>query len=192
MIGNDIVDLEIAAVESNWQRPGFLEKIFCEEEQESIFSARQPARQVWLLWSMKEAAYKAHQRKTNAARSFKPLSINCISCSAENTAASGIVLIGKDLYYLNSFLGNNYIHSIATLSENGAYISKVFPASVKLKERLIKKISEVKCLSAEKILFNKNTHFIPYVTYNEQVIDCHFSLSHHGNFASYSLALMNY
>ena len=33
MIGNDIVDLNLAERQSNWQRPGFLEKQFTIQEQ---------------------------------------------------------------------------------------------------------------------------------------------------------------
>lgn len=192
MIGNDIVDLEAAAVESNWKRPGFLQKIFTKMEQELIHSAAQPARQVWLFWSMKEAAYKAHQRKTNAGRTFNPYNIKSIHCSVEDTSASGTVNIENNLYHLESCIESTYIHSIATLSEKDDYISKIYPSSVKLKEQLIGKISEIKSISAEKILIEKNLHFVPYININGHLTDCHFSLSHHGKFASYSLALMNY
>ena len=36
MIGNDVVDLELAKKESNWQRRGFLSKIFTKNEQRLI------------------------------------------------------------------------------------------------------------------------------------------------------------
>jgi len=57
MIGNDIVDLELALKESNWKRKGFLNKIFTNEEQLLISSAINPEIMVWNLWSRKEAAY---------------------------------------------------------------------------------------------------------------------------------------
>ena len=38
MIGNDIVDLKLAKNQSNWQRKGFLEKQFTEEEQKTILT----------------------------------------------------------------------------------------------------------------------------------------------------------
>ena len=34
MIGNDIVDLDLARKESNWKRKGFLDKIFSLQEQQ--------------------------------------------------------------------------------------------------------------------------------------------------------------
>ena len=35
MIGNDIVDLDLARTQSNWQRKGFLDKIFTKKEKNS-------------------------------------------------------------------------------------------------------------------------------------------------------------
>ena len=58
MIGNDIVDLNCANKESNWQRSGFLEKLFTKEEQKWIQKAEHKTLAVWLLWSQKESAYK--------------------------------------------------------------------------------------------------------------------------------------
>jgi len=56
LIGNDIVDLQCARKESNWQRKGFLEKQFTDLEQEIIFRVENSFETVWRLWSMKEAA----------------------------------------------------------------------------------------------------------------------------------------
>ena len=56
MIGNDIIDLSLAKIESNWQRKGFLEKQFTAKEQQLILEAPNSFVMVWRLWSMKEAA----------------------------------------------------------------------------------------------------------------------------------------
>ena len=34
MLGNDVVDLQLAAVQSDWRKKGFLDKVFSAEEQE--------------------------------------------------------------------------------------------------------------------------------------------------------------
>ena len=39
MIGNDIIDLSLAAIQSNWQRAGFLEKQFTKKEREYILNS---------------------------------------------------------------------------------------------------------------------------------------------------------
>ena len=71
MIGNDIVDLNLAKTQSNWERKGFLKKQFTDEEQLSIHSSRNSFLEVWLLWSMKEAAYKCYSQQYQI-RFFNP------------------------------------------------------------------------------------------------------------------------
>ena len=71
MIGNDIIDLSAAKLESNWQRRGFLEKQFTKNEQRQILSAQNSFVCVWRIWSMKEAAYKIYTQQ-NELRFFAP------------------------------------------------------------------------------------------------------------------------
>ena len=77
MIGNDIIDLSVAKLESNWQRIGFLEKQFTEKEQQLILTASNPFVLVWKFWSMKEAAYKVYAQE-NEMRFFAPKKFNCL------------------------------------------------------------------------------------------------------------------
>ena len=76
MIGNDLVDLKLANIQSNWQRKGFLDKLFTPKEQVYILNADNPFETVWLLWSMKESAYKLYLQQ-GATRFFNPLKVNC-------------------------------------------------------------------------------------------------------------------
>ncbi len=50
MIGNDIIDLNLIRAQSNWQREGFLQKLFSEEEQTLIQNSQDPELNVWLLY----------------------------------------------------------------------------------------------------------------------------------------------
>ena len=47
MIGNDVVDLALAKIESNWQRKGFLNKIFTENEKILIQKSKNQELMVW-------------------------------------------------------------------------------------------------------------------------------------------------
>ena len=76
MIGNDVVDLNLAKTESNWQRKGFLEKQFTEFEINEILSSANPFLKVWLFWSMKEAAYKCYVQE-HQKRFFAPKKFSC-------------------------------------------------------------------------------------------------------------------
>ena len=69
MIGNDIIDLSLAKIESNWQRRGFLEKQFTANEQKLILAAKNSFVLVWKFWSMKEAAYEVYVQQ-NEIRFF--------------------------------------------------------------------------------------------------------------------------
>ena len=93
MIGNDIIDLTLAKLESNWQRKGFLEKLFTTFEQSLICNSENPEQMVWHLWSRKEAAYKIYHRETKI-RAFIPMQIECFSLPLADDFSVGKVGIG--------------------------------------------------------------------------------------------------
>ncbi len=74
MIGNDIVDLALASLQSNWRRAGYLNKLFTQKEQDYILQAPNPDVMVWTLWTMKEAVYKIIIQQ-NGQRGYYPLRI---------------------------------------------------------------------------------------------------------------------
>lgn len=111
MLGNDIVDLRQARRDSKWERKGYLEKICTPAEQELILNAEVPSVMLWLVWSMKEAAYKAENRLTNQ-RLYAPASFSCIQMSFDGTFR---VSYKDRLFYISSTLNDKYIHSIAML-----------------------------------------------------------------------------
>ena len=125
MIGNDIVDLKIASVESNWQRKGFLEKVFTVEEQDLILRSTNSFKMVWLLWSMKESAYKIHVQQYGG-RFFAPKKFQCTLSS--NVA--GIVKIDENQYFTNSILNTNYIATTATLNDDNSQLIDNFHLKV--------------------------------------------------------------
>jgi len=104
MIGNDVIDLKLASVESDWRRKGFLAKLFSSQEIEIILSSETPDVAVWKLWSQKEAAYKIFNRKTGI-RTFNPLYFK--------TSDSGNVTFGAEMVYCQSMISSDHIHTIA-------------------------------------------------------------------------------
>ncbi|WP_231464047.1 MULTISPECIES: 4'-phosphopantetheinyl transferase superfamily protein [unclassified Pedobacter] len=115
MLGNDIVDLKLAKTQSNWQRSGFLNKIFTKQEQFYIRSSENPDRLVWLLWSMKEAAYKIHNRITGV-RNFAPTSLEC--SIRQEDLKKGAVCIDAETYYTESDINDDYVHTVASCLKN--------------------------------------------------------------------------
>ncbi|MBD2755584.1 4'-phosphopantetheinyl transferase family protein [Spirosoma validum] len=111
MIGNDIVDLAQACRESNWRRKGFLAKVFTDSEQQLIQSSSNPDVLVWLLWSMKESAYKVIVRETGQ-RFFAPQKLACHYANIQTNMAEGSVFYQKT-YATKSIITTHYVASVA-------------------------------------------------------------------------------
>jgi phosphopantetheinyl transferase (holo-ACP synthase) len=111
MIGNDLVDLNLAKTQSNWQRKGYLDKIFTLFEQNVIYKSSNPNEMVWTFWSMKEAAYKIHNRKTGT-RNFAPTKLACYLDFPVNKNR-GFVTVDDQQYFTQTFVETDYVHTIA-------------------------------------------------------------------------------
>ena len=110
MLGNDIVDLQLANVQSNWRRKGYLQKIFTAAEQELISNSAKPNILVWKFWTMKESAYKIYNKQTGV-RTFEPSLIFC-----EVDDEFGEVYINGKAFFTKSTISAKYIHTIASLN----------------------------------------------------------------------------
>ncbi|MGJ8745384.1 4'-phosphopantetheinyl transferase family protein [Polaribacter sp.] len=181
MIGNDIVDLQLAKTQSNWQRKGFLEKQFTEKEQQEIYKATNPFLQVWLFWSMKEAAYKCYVQEFQK-RFFAPKKFSCKVISF----SEGQVIIGDKIYYIKTLISDNYIHSVATVENNLEMVSKLFFIDLKS--------SQTKIINAQLLTYftgatsiKKNACGVPFACINDEKIDASFSTSHHGNYGGFAI-----
>ncbi|MCL6461255.1 MAG: 4'-phosphopantetheinyl transferase superfamily protein [Flavobacterium micromati] len=155
MIGNDIVDLALAKKESNWQRKGFLEKMFTQKEQLLIKNAKNSEEMVWNLWTRKEAAYKIYNRETGF-RGFNPVKLVCFY----EDQSKGTVSCEGFLYYTQTFVSKEFIYTIAVLEkEYFKYLEKIDVAT---------KISKI--------------NGIPSIFDNVSLVVKPVSISHHGRF----------
>jgi phosphopantetheinyl transferase (holo-ACP synthase) len=127
MIGNDIIDLEQAAKESNWQRRGYLNKIFTPEEQSVILASPDPNIVVWQLWSCKEAVYKIVHRHTRI-RTYAPLKFNC-SVSPDN------VIYNNQLYPFKTLQTDSYIHTIVVENESLFNTIKIHTGNISIRQQ---------------------------------------------------------
>lgn len=115
MIGNDIVDLQLARTQSNWKRRNFLSKIFTLEEQMVINQSASPEIEVWKLWSRKEAVYKIYNRQT-LIRGFFPWKLKCSIESYSDASSFGFVSINGIEYYTKTNCTADFIYTIAANS----------------------------------------------------------------------------
>ena len=168
MIGNDVVDLALARKENNWQRKGFLQKIFTAQEQLLIGNANNAESVVWELWSRKEAAYKIYNRQSNV-RAFNPLKFSCLPAKAANGSLYGTVQYNSIVYHTKTVITSQYIVSVSTLSKdelNNVYNLFIDNYEFYLKENYI----------------YKNGLGIPFIKDNHSNRLKPVSITHHGRF----------
>lgn len=191
MIGNDIVDLKQADKDSNWKRPRFLNKVFSKEEQKLIFFSKDQSQMVWLLWSMKEAAYKIYVQQYGV-RFFNPIKLNCELVSKNE----GLVSINGNIYKTKSKITDDFISTLASSDESKAIANRCFKnentfyktQSHTAKEKLLKTFSEFKKVSIKKLEIKKDKNSVPKLFYNGIEQSDSFSIAHHGLFGSYAIS----
>lgn len=157
MIGNDVIDILQSRKESNWQRKGFIEKIFSPDEQLLISNASNPEIMVWMLWSMKEAAYKIYNRQTKI-RAYIPQKLICSVQSKNQNYINGKVICFDNSYYTKTFVSDDGIHTVA-----------------------VNNLSDFEnVIEIEKKSIIKEKNGIPYLNLVNTLHDV--SISHHGRF----------
>jgi len=158
MIGNDVIDIQQSRKESNWQRKGYIEKLFTLKEQLLIANSLDPESMVWILWSMKEAAYKVYNRKTKV-REYIPKRLECFIESQNHDFISGKVICSDNIYHTKTTLLKDEIHTIAV--------------------SVLDDLNHVKEIEKKSIFKDRNN--IPYfVSLENRFHDV--SVSHHGRF----------
>lgn len=108
LLGNDIVDLNVAKIQSNWRRKGYIAKIFTPEEKIQLLGSADQDLMIWQLWSMKEAVYKITHRE-NLKRFYNPRAFACHLNGTED-----YVNFEDHIYYTKSVINENLIHTIAS------------------------------------------------------------------------------
>ncbi len=184
MIGNDIIDLNLARLQSNWERRGYLQKLFTEEEQKFIINSNNQELNVWLLWSMKESVYKAVQRKYKLHRFYDPKQFVCSQVQLTSEKARGEVSFKEETFKTTSELFPDKILSYTANSEFSHFSEEKNASSL-----LLQKVSEHFLIPLDSLNISKNGQGIPFITYHGDNLQIPFSLSHHGNYSAYALSL---
>ena len=189
MTGNDIVDLKQAATESNWQRKGFLEKIFTPLEQSYIAEAVVQEQMVWKLWSMKESAYKIYTRQYGG-RFFAPQQLKCVLLAGQ----LGKVCINNLTYQTSTIVTKNYIYSIARTknSENPVFFSHSFRIPEVDQDKFVyKKIISVYAEAWQKqkeyLTLIKDINGAPLLYSKKERSKIPVSITHHGRYAAFTI-----
>ncbi|TBW29206.1 4'-phosphopantetheinyl transferase superfamily protein [Gramella sp. KN1008] len=185
MIGNDIIDLRLSLSEKKSENQRFMAKVFTDEEKGFIRASDDPETILWLLWSMKEAAYKAHQRNYGLPRTLNPQSFSCTVNPFENM---GKVYTGSKNYNVEFEVNSDYIYSqTSTQSTFHRIYSKVKPT----KDQILEEICASLDLECPVFRLEKDSKGIPSLIGPNPKKKLPLSLSHHGNFTAFAIPLIN-
>ncbi|MFY7666596.1 4'-phosphopantetheinyl transferase family protein [Flavobacterium sp.] len=169
MIGNDIIDLQFALSESIVLQQRRLDKICTVAEQRYIRESENPWQTFWLIWTRKEACYKAFQR-LHYIHSFCPHQI-------ENQIDTSGMLLPLILFRNKKFF--------ARTTMNQVKIDTVCASS----QALLTDITTVSDLKEILQLtdFKKDNNGIPYLQARNIKQQFPVSKSSHGAYKAYAL-----
>lgn len=185
MIGNDVVDLDKARLESNWRHPRFLDKIFTSDEKGFIEDSTDPFQCIWRLWSMKESAYKAYVQQ-HKKTFFNPKRLQCTLINK----VTGVVFVEGNKFTTVSEVSQSSIYTTAFSMKNSNY-SEYFEVqensqSKECHLKLIQVFAKKYQLNLNDLYLQKDSLGIPYIFYKNKCTKNSISITHHGRFGGIS------
>lgn len=171
MIGNDIIDLSLAKKQSNWQRPGFLEKQFTDKEIKWIQQSENPFLLVWRMWSMKEAVYKVVVQQKQK-RFFAPKKFACEILSE----TEGNVTFQNQTFQTHTNTTRKYMYT-CTGNPTFQWIGKKTDVS-----KMWEAIERHTNLPATELEIRKTIVGIPNVFCGAQQVTQSMTKTHHGDY----------
>jgi phosphopantetheinyl transferase (holo-ACP synthase) len=179
-IGNDIVDLNFAQIESNWRREGFLEKQFTQKEQDEILNSERPFLKVWLFWSMKEAAYKCYTQRIKK-RFFAPQKFECSLFSKEE----GLVVYEDTKFYTTTVCNTFFVHTVAKETQEARTFFSRIGSSKTIQLALKIKLAAITGILSKEIEKRKTSVGAPLYYHQQKLLTKSCSISHHGNYGAF-------
>tara|TARA_B100000929_G_scaffold282986_1_gene263586 strand:- start:201 stop:761 length:561 start_codon:yes stop_codon:yes gene_type:complete len=184
LIGNDIIDLNLALTSEKSRNLRFLRKVFTDDEISMIQKSEKPEILLWQFWSMKESAYKAHQRIYSLGRKLNPTSYNC---TLEPDSNLGKVRIAKETYIITTEITSKYIHSY---TQSADFSEKIICTKTNCDSDLLGCISSVLSLKKGSVSIQKDSNGVPSLCINKLRKHFPFSKSHHGAFTAFFIPLI--
>jgi len=181
IIGNDIIDLSIALKKPRISDPRFLSKIFAEEELEQLRTSHNPELAIWIMWAMKEAAYKAHQRIFKKPPSLNPTTYRC-------NLEERCVLKADSCYPVKWEITLDHIYCYS--SDQHLHHAQ-FPFKISYKNDIINEVAKVTTFSSNAIALHKNATGVPSIIFEGCKEPIPISITHHGRFAAICFPLIN-
>jgi len=199
MIGNDIIDLQLAKKESNWKRPRYLQKIFTEKEQKFLEDTTNKDIAIWILWSRKESAYKIVARMKRC-RFYAPKKLeNTIpnfDCPTPFSLSKGQITFEDYTFSTKSKITDAYIHTVAQWGNNKkpvitcsfSFDQNDYPSQRTItRHKLLTAYAKFNNCSIADLSIQKDELKIPHLYYKNQQQTVMVSIAHHGHFGGYVL-----
>jgi phosphopantetheinyl transferase (holo-ACP synthase) len=185
LLGDDLIDLADPEAAESALHPRFDARAFTPAERAELALAPERHALRWRLWGAKEAAYKAARRRDPAVR-FHP---------REFAVSGDVVTHASGRYRVTFSSAGGALHAVAALEGDGecalsgcARLAPVETPSAAARRLAIEAAAEhLGCAPAE--LAVGSVDRVPYLLRGGSPCGGALSLSHHGAFAGFALAL---
>ncbi len=177
-----------------------MDKIFTLNEQLFIRSKETDREQwIWMIWSMKESAYKSYYKQFKK-RYFAPKMFDCyINVQKENEDKDCILGTVRTLFQdfcTQSYILEDCIHTVAFLNERQVIHDHCFPLETDeyavqadtVRLQLCAELAQLEGCGMEDIQIRKDIRGIPEAYIDGQKSAFDVSLSHHGTFGAYAIS----
>jgi phosphopantetheinyl transferase (holo-ACP synthase) len=193
MIGDDLVDLGDPETRAGAEHPGFDARVFAPNELAALARSGDPRSLRWILWSAKEAAYKAAKRRAPGAV-FSPRRF-VVTFTGGTT---GRVAHGADRYDLTIDADAERVHAIARVpGRPGLLLAAVAEAggaatpphaSAAVRALAAERVAGALGLAPASLAVERDGR-LPRLARGSRTISAALSLSHHGRFVSFACLL---
>jgi hypothetical protein len=189
MVGNDVVDLSDPESSHDARHARFDRRVFTHEEFEALSSDHTDTQRRWILWSAKEAAFKAARREA-AETVFSPARFVVIL----DRSLCGSVGIGSRRWPVRIQIAGNCVHAVVSENESFAGIlsgsrrltvAELRDPSQGVRRFAIESIAAGLGVATSDLRIEK-TNRIPQLIVAGDAEPVALSLSHHGSYAGFA------
>ena len=192
MIGNDVVDLADLDTDPGRLHPRFDGRAFHPSEGALIASSPQPCRTRWILWALKESAFKA-ARKEEPTTIFSPVRF----VATLEDEASAFVCAGDRRFQASISCGSGYVHAVAWQACDPPAVTRIAVARLATGETspraaarrlVLERLAPVLGVAPSALAIHREAR-IPALWVHGRRSGADLSLSHHGRFVAFACRL---
>jgi len=189
MVGNDVVDLSDPESSHDACHARFDRRVFTPEEFEALSNDHTDTQRRWILWSAKEAAYKAARRES-AEAVFSPVRF----VVTLDRSLCGSVGVGSRRWPVRIQIAGNCVHAVVSENESFAGIlsdsRRLTAAELRDPSQGVRRFA-IESIAAEldvatSDLRIEKTNRIPQLIVAGDAEPVALSLSHHGSYAGFA------